>query len=135
MPFGLRNAPSVFQRAVPNALGSLTFSYVILYLDDILIPSTSIEEGLTRLRKALTVLTNAGFSLNLSKCSFLKQRVEFLGYDISSGQIRPNPRKVEALSELILGISGLASYFRKFVKDFSLIMVPLFHLNTSTQFK
>lgn len=50
MPFGLRNAPSVFQRAVSKALGSLCYSYAISFADDILIPSQSVEEGLSRLR-------------------------------------------------------------------------------------
>ncbi|CAH2105851.1 unnamed protein product [Euphydryas editha] len=142
MPFGLRNAPSVFQRAVSSALGDLVFSYVVLYLDDILIPSVSEEQGLCRLREVLEALTKAGFSLNISKCSFLKRRVEFLGYDIAAGELRPNPRKIEALTKLpppqniheLRQFIGLASYFRKFIKSFSQIMTPLFLLVTNKQF-
>ncbi|CAH2102350.1 unnamed protein product [Euphydryas editha] len=142
MPFGLRNAPGVFQRAVSSALGDLVFSYVVLYLDDILIPSVSEEQGLCRLREVLEALTKAGFSLNISKCSFLKRHVEFLGYDIAAGELRPNPRKIEALTKLpppqniheLRQFIGLASYFRKFIKSFSQIMTPLFLLVTNKQF-
>nr|XP_026499846.1 uncharacterized protein LOC113403492 isoform X1 [Vanessa tameamea] len=100
MPFGLKNAISVFQRAIMNALGDLAHDYVIVYVDDILIVSPDVELGLQRLYTVLEVLTKAGFSLNLKKCSFLKTKVEFLGFEVESGQIKPNRRKVEALTAL-----------------------------------
>jgi len=65
MPFGLKNAPSVFQRAIINALGNLAYSYVIVYMDDIMVVSSTIELGMERLRIVLDVLTAAGFSFNI----------------------------------------------------------------------
>ncbi|XP_047543250.1 uncharacterized protein LOC125075584 [Vanessa atalanta] len=138
MPFGLKNAISVFQRAIMNALGDLAHDYVIVYVDDILIVSPDVELGLQRLYTVLEVLTKAGFSLNLKKCSFLKTKVEFLGFEVESGQIKPNRRKVEALTALpppetvtqLRQFIGLASYFRQLIKDFSKIMAPLHRLTS-----
>jgi len=72
MPFGLKNAPSVFQSAVLNTLGSLAHSFVIVYMDDILFVSETKEEAYERLKLVLDVLVKAGFSFNISKWFFLK---------------------------------------------------------------
>ena len=132
MPFGLKNAPSVFQRAIFNALGDLAYSYDVVYLDDVLIIADSIDQALERLDIVLSTLVNAGFSFNFSKCSFLKTSILYLGYVIQNGEVRPNPGKVYALSSLpamtvtqLRQFIGLASYFRKFIPKFSQLLKPL----------
>lgn len=138
MPFGLRNAISVFQRAIVNALGELAHQYVVVYVDDVLVIAQHVEQGIERLNTVLKVLTEAGFSLNMKKCSFMKTKVEYLGFEVEAGQIRPNKKKVEALSALpppqsvtqVRQFIGLASYFRQFIPDFSRVMAPL-HILTS----
>lgn len=143
MPFGLKNAPSVFQRSIINALGDLVNSYVIVYMDDVLIVSASVEDALDRLKSVLQILTDKGFSLNFKKCKFLKKKVEYLGFEVSEGQVRPNPRKVEALTLLpppetvtqLRQFIGLASYFRQFVPKFSQTMTPLYALLTASNGK
>jgi len=78
MPFGLKNPPSVFQRAIINALGNLAYSYVIVYMDDIMVVSSTIDLGMERLRM-LDVLTAAGFSFNIAKLWILKNYCTILG--------------------------------------------------------
>lgn len=139
MPFGLRNAPQVFQRAINKSLKELNDDKILVYMDDVLSASESIEEGLARLDKLLETLSKTGFSFNLKKCSFMKTKIEYLGFVISSGQIRPNPRKIEALKSLpapntvtqVRQLIGLASYFRQFIPNFSKLLKPLYPLTAA----
>ena len=71
MPLGLKNAPSVFQRTILMALGDLAYSYVVVYLDDVLlIIADSIDQALARLDTVLNTLVNAGFSFNFLNALF-----------------------------------------------------------------
>ena len=141
MPFGLKNALSVFQRAIFNALSDLEYSYVVVYLDKVLIIADSIDQALERLNTVLDALVKAGFSFNFAKCSFLKTSVLYLGYVIHNGEVRPNPGKIHALSSLpapttvtqIRQFIGLASYFRKFVPKYSQMMKPLYALTSGNR--
>lgn len=95
MPFGLANAPATFQRMINNVLGNLRFDKVIVYLDDILIPSQDFHEGLYILGEVLQLFSNSNLKLNIDKCSFFKDTIDFLGYEISEGGIRPGDQKVK----------------------------------------
>lgn len=127
MPFGLANAPSVFQRAINKALGPLKDNVALVYLDDVLIPSEDIKDAITKLRAVFKALQNAGFSLNIKKCHFFQDKVEYLGREISAQGIQPGSKKVEALVNAptpgtvkqIRQFMGLASYFRKFIPEFA----------------
>jgi len=108
-------------------------------MDDTMVVSSTIELGMERLRIVLDVLTAAGFSFNIAKCGFLKTTVQYLGYEVRAGELRPNPRKILALNSLpppqtvrsVRQFIGLASYFRKFVPRFSQIMKPIYSLTSS----
>lgn len=136
MPFGLRNAASVYQRCINKALNSLKDTVALAYMDDVLTYSTTIDEGLRRLDAVLEALTGAGFSIKLAKCKFMKIEVNYLGYVIRAGEVRPNPEKVRALLEApfpktarqVRQFLGLASYFRRFIPGFANIASPLYPL-------
>lgn len=125
MPFGICNGPAVFQRAITKAVHHLPF--LLVYIDDILIPFTTVEEGLDYLEKTIQALSVAGFTINVKKCKFFVQEIEYLGRQISREGVRPSETKVSALInspvpkniKQIRQFMGLASYFRKFIPDFA----------------
>lgn len=85
-------------------------------------------EGLELLRKVLHTLTTSGFSINLRKCSFVTTELEYLGRVVSQGQVRPSPRKIEALVnsrspqnvKQVRQFLGLAGYFRRYIEGFAI---------------
>lgn len=104
MPFG-GFALGVFQRAINIALGNLRCMIALVYLNDILIPSCTLEEGVENLGQVLTALPAAGSSLNLSKSKFIQETVEYMGSEVSAEGTRPSKEKVGALS--VYGVSEL----------------------------
>ncbi|KAJ2937269.1 hypothetical protein O0L34_g18671 [Tuta absoluta] len=97
MPFGLCNAPAVFQRAINAALKPFLDDFVLIYIDDVVIFSETPGQNLLHLQQVLDALQKSGFSLNVKKCKFLQTQIEYLGRIISNGQVRPSPGKVQAL--------------------------------------
>lgn len=136
MPFGLSNSPSVFQRLINNVLGDLKNSVAFPYIDDIIIPCTSFEEGLSRLNSVLTKFREHKLTLKLSKCAFFKTTIEYLGREISKDGVRPGSSKIEAVLKMrdprnvkeIRQFLGLSGYFRKFVRDYARLVEPLTRL-------
>jgi hypothetical protein len=136
MPFGLCNAPAVFQRMMNTVLGQLRFSKVSCYLDDILIPAVSVELSLEVLREVLELMKQAGLTLKLSKCFFIRTQIEYLGYIISESSIQPSPSKLDAVKKFptptdvhtVRQFLGLTGYFRKFIHNYALKSKPLTEL-------
>lgn len=136
MPFGLVNAPSVFQSCMNEIARKLPPGEIITYLDDTIIPSATIDEGLARLRRFLQVLSEVGLTLRMDKCAFLKERTTFLGHIITGDGIEPGDLKVAAIRQFpaptnvheVRRFLGLTGFFRKFVKNYSTIAKPITEL-------
>ena len=103
MPFGLSNAPAVFQRLMQRVLMGLNpedgQAFVSVYIDDILIYSRSLEERITHLRLVLERIKAAGLKLKLSKCAFVRQEVEYLGHVLTPEGLKTNPKLVESVAD------------------------------------
>lgn len=98
MPFGLVNAPAVFQRAINTILGNLRFTTALAYLDDILLPSANFEQGISALTKVLEVFRNAGLTFRLTKCHFFQSSIEYLGHELTLNGIKPGASKTNAIN-------------------------------------
>src|SRR5271170_5250797 len=126
MPFGLTNAPATFMTLMNNIFHEFLDQFVIIYLDDILIYNKTKEEHLKHVHLVLRKLKKHCLYGKLSKYEFIKDKVEYLEHYISAKGISVDHRKVEAVKSWPISTNifelrsflGLASYYRKFVKDF-----------------
>ncbi|GAA6081704.1 uncharacterized protein LOC111855352, partial, partial [Tachysurus ichikawai] len=132
LPQGITNAPSTFQRLMEKCMGD-NLSEVLVFLDDLIVFSDTLEEHERRLLHVLGSLRDCGLKLSLEKCKFFQQSVKYLGHIVSENGVETDPQKVEAiktwpnprnLKELrsFLGFSG---YYRRFVKDYAKLVKPL----------
>lgn len=136
VPFGLANAPSVFMRVIQKLVKMVGSQELCAFMDDLLLATTNVDEGLCLLERVLFQLRSSDLKLNAEKCSFLKGRVNYLGHDISAQGIRPGERKIEAVAKFPVPTNlhelrqflGLCSYFRKYVEHFALLAKPLTEL-------
>jgi hypothetical protein len=97
MPFGLVNAPATFQRSMDVLLAPVLWSKAIVYLDDIIIFSSSVEAHIRDVDQVLSFLEHTGVSLNLKKCAFFRRRVEYLGHIVQPGKLSMAAKKMAAV--------------------------------------
>ena len=139
MPFGLKNAPPTFQRAMTHALkGCEEFS--VVYIDDILVFSKTPEEHLAHLRQVFEKLDREAYHVRLTKCLFRCDEVEFLGHRLSSKGLQTSPIKMEALqawqppflkAKYVKQFLGLVLWYKSFIPHLATIAAPLFPLTSS----
>jgi hypothetical protein len=130
MSFGLTGAPHTFQKAMNlyPCLGN-----VLVFSDDILIYSQSLEDHVIHLGEVLQLLRRDQWRVNMSKCAFATREISYLGYVISSRGVSTCPDKISTVLNWpvptgikeLRGFLGLADYYRKFVKHFGMISRPL----------
>lgn len=134
MPFGLKNAPSVFQRFINNIFKDLIYANrTIIYMDDILIATETLDEHIEILKSILNRIKDNNLTLNLEKSKFVYSEIDYLGYTVSTKGISPNlDHKTAILNykqpttlQETQSFLGLCSYFRRFIPSFSVIARPL----------
>jgi hypothetical protein len=133
LPFGLTNAPATFQHMMNSILGAGLDDFCLVYLDDILVFSKTIEDHKTHLDTVLAALKANDLYAKLSKCAFGLTSVEFLGHIVSAEGIQADGKKVKAVEEWppptdvhqVRSFLGLASFYRKFVPHFAEKAAPM----------
>jgi hypothetical protein len=136
MSFGLTGAPNTFQGAMNTTLKPLLRICVIVFFDDILIYSASFEQHLQHIQQVLELLSRDQWLLKLSKCRFAQQSIAYLGHVISAEGVATDPSKVDTIKQWprpvdvkeLCSFLGLVGYYRKFVRNFTVIARPLHDL-------
>src|SRR3954469_15481202 len=133
MPFGLTNAPITFMRLMNPVLREFIGRFVVVYFDDILIYSKNSDDHIAHLNSVLNVLRKEKLFANLKKCTFCTDKIGFLGFVVSAQGIQVDEEKIRAIQEWpspkgvsnVRSFHGLASFYRRFIKDFSSIAAPI----------
>jgi hypothetical protein len=136
MPFGLTNAPATFQALMNKIFAPHLRKSVLVFFDDILVYSKSLEDHVSHLTTMLQLLRSNNLKAKQSKCAFAVDKVEYLGHIISGAGVATDPTKVSSITSCPLPRSvtqlrsflGLTGYYRRFIQNYGLICRPLHDL-------
>lgn len=134
LPFGISTAPSIFQRLMESILGDVPG--VVVYLDDILIGGSTMEEMWSRTKDTLQRIQDAGLKLKKTKCVFAVPEITFLGFIISQSGVKPTLEKIKAVSDApeptnkqqLQAFLGLLNFYDRFFQNKADLMEPLYRL-------
>jgi hypothetical protein len=141
MPFGMKNAPAIFQREMQRVFVAQLGKAVLVFIDDILIYTKTVKEHEEVVRWLLKRLCEEGYYANPEKCEFFMREVSFLGHVINEKGIHVQQHKVKAVAAWptpttrteVKAFLGLTGYYRKFVPSYSGVATPLTELTKNSQ--
>ena len=133
MPYGLCNAPAMFQRLMQNCLGELNLTYALVYLDDMIMYSHTEEDHLHQLQAVFERFQEHGLKLKPSKCSFLRTQITFLDHEVSAEGMKPGNLNLKGIAEMappenytaVRRFLGMTGFFRRFIKGYAHIAKSL----------
>lgn len=133
MPFGLCNSAQTMQRLVDQVLGPDLEKHVFVYLDDIIIATSSFDKHIEILNEVHKRLSKAGLKINIDKCKFCRESLSYLGFVIDKHGLRTDPDKVEGILKTqvpkntteVRRLMGILQWYRRFIKDFSTLSYPI----------
>ncbi len=133
MAMGLCNAPATFQRTMNFVLRDVLGKKALVYLDDVIIYSKTVEDHLKDIAEVFTLIQKAQLKLKLNKCQFFQTEVNYLEHIITSEGIAPDPAKIEKIKDYpvpklvdkVRSFLGLAGYYRRFIPNFGKVAKPL----------
>lgn len=136
LSFGLAGGPATFNGGLTTTLHPLLRHNVLVFFDDILVFSESLEEHVQDVKQVLQLLQHDNWKVKSSKCTFGQQQVVYLGHVVSAAGVATDPSKIAAVAQWqtpsdVKGVRrflGLAGYYRRFVRNFGVIARPLFNL-------
>ncbi|KAJ9544173.1 hypothetical protein OSB04_023880 [Centaurea solstitialis] len=143
MPFGLVNASSTFQGLMNEVFKDYLRKFVLVFFDDILVYSPTMELHVEHLKVVLQVLADNQLYANKKKCEFAKERLGYLGHVISKAGVEVDESKIKSITEWqvprnvteLRGFLGLSGYYRKFVKGYGIMASLLTDLLKKNQFE
>ena len=136
MPFGLMNAPHIFQETMSKLLQGLE-AFAIAYIDDVLIFSKgSLDDHISKVQLVMDRITKHKLKLKLNKCQWALQQIEYLGFIVSKKGVAPQQEKVKAIRalkppttvKLVRSFIGMCSFYRRFIPNFAELSIPLVNL-------
>ncbi len=141
MPFGLSNAPATFMTLMNEILRPFLDDFVIVYLDDILIFSKTVEEHDQYLRQVLGKLQAHQLYAKANKCEFFRTEVDFLGHIVGVDGLKMEPSKIKAIQDWppptsvteVRAFLGFVNFYRKYIKNYSSITARLNDLTEKAQ--
>ncbi|CAF1310430.1 unnamed protein product [Adineta ricciae] len=140
---GLMNAPPTFQRVMNELLANGRWDYVVVYLDDILVFSKTIEEHKRHVDDVISTLHQVNFQVSPPKCFIAVETVEFLSHIVTGEMVKPSPEKIKAVVDMAPPKTlsqankfiGKINYYRKFIHDFARIAAPIHQVTNKTRTK
>ncbi|OIR56751.1 MAG: uncharacterized protein A8A55_2499, partial [Amphiamblys sp. WSBS2006] len=136
MPFGLKNAPALFQRMIDGVIDSVRGTCALAYIDDIIVYSKTREEHVEHLKTVARLLKDANLKISPTKCRFFCKEVTYLGHNISAGKITPSGGNIEKIIRVEVPRStkatrsflGMVNYYRDYIPNIARIAGPLYEL-------